>query len=76
MSTLGAAKGASSVQQSGSSYKEAIELQAGHSRAEHIFGLTPRRLAKAQRYAHSALAAYHAVVQKSPNLPEAWLGRG
>lgn len=59
--------------------KEAIKLQPGHSPALNVlntFLASRGRLAEAPHYAHSALAAYDAVLQKSPNLAEACLGEG
>jgi protein O-GlcNAc transferase len=59
--------------------KQAIELQPGHIPALNVlstFLATRGRLEEAQRYARNALAAYDEVLQKSPALAEAWLGRG
>ena len=59
--------------------EEAIELQPGHSPVLNVlstFLASRGRLAEAQHYAHSALAAYDAVLQRSPNLDEACLGEG
>jgi protein O-GlcNAc transferase len=58
--------------------KQTIELQPGHIPALSVlstFLATRGRLAEAQRYARRAIAAYDEVLQKTPALAQAWLGR-
>jgi protein O-GlcNAc transferase len=59
--------------------KQTIELQPGHIPALNVFSIFLARQGRrkeAERYMRLALAAYERVLQHTPNLADAWLGRG